>query len=56
MEHEGITVVEADSVETVQEFILQSGLMQWNSVRVSAARGLQEAVEEMKRVPPPLYS
>ena len=56
MEHDGIAVVEADSVETVQEFVLQSGLMQWNSVRVSAARGLQEAVEEMKRVPPPLYS
>jgi len=56
MEHDGIAVVEADSVETVHEFILQSGLMQWNSVRVSWARGMQEAVEEMKRVPPPLYS
>ena len=55
MEHDGIAVVEADSVETVQEFILQSGLMQWNSVRVSSARTLQEAIEEMKRVPPPLY-
>jgi hypothetical protein len=55
MEHDGIAVVEADSVETVQEFILQSGLMQWNSVRVSSARTLQEAIEELKRVPPPLY-
>src|SRR5215471_20208152 len=55
MEHDGIAVVEADSVETVHEFILQSGLMQWNSVRVSSARTLQEGVEEMKRVPPPLY-
>ena len=55
MEHEGVAVVEADSVEAVQEFILQSGLVQWNSVRVSSARTLPEAVEEMKRVPPPLY-
>ena len=55
MEHDGIAVVEADSVETVQEFILQSGLVQWDSVRVSSARTLQEAIEEMKRVPPPLY-
>ena len=55
MEHDGIAVVEAESVETVQEFILQSGLVQWNSVRVSSARTLQEAIEEMKRVPPPLY-
>lgn len=56
MEHEGVAVVEADSVETVQEFILQSGLMQWNAVRVSSARSMQQAVEEMSRVPPPLYS
>jgi len=55
-EHDGIAVVEADSVETVPEFILQSGLVQWNSVRVSSARTLPEAIEEMKRVPPPLYS
>ena len=55
MEHDGIAVVEADSVEAVQEFILQSGLVQWNSVRVSSARTLPEAIEEMKRVPPPLY-
>ena len=55
MEHDGIAVVEADSVETVQEFILQSGLVQWNSVRVSSARTLPEAIEEMKRMPPPLY-
>ena len=55
MEHDGIAVVEAESVETVQEFILQSGLVQWDSVRVSSARTLQEAIEEMKRVPPPLY-
>ena len=56
MEHDGIAVVEADSVETVQEFILQSGFVQWNSVRVSSARTLEQALEEMKRVPPPLYS
>lgn len=55
MEHDGVAVVEADRVETVQEFILQSGLVQWNSVRVSSARTMQEALEEMKRVPPPLY-
>ena len=55
MEHDGIAVVEADSVETVQEFVLQSGLVQWNSVRVSQAMSIQEAIQSMEKVPPPLY-
>ncbi len=54
-EHDGVAVVEADNVETVEDFIEQSGLVQWNSVRVSSARSLQEAIEDMKKVPPPLY-
>jgi hypothetical protein len=54
-EHDGVSVVEADNVETVEDFIEQSGLVQWNSVRVSTARTLQEALEDIKKVPPPLY-
>ena len=54
-EHDGIAVVEADKLETVQEFILQSGLVQWNSVRVSQAMSVQEAIQSLEKVPPPLY-
>jgi len=54
-EHEGVAVVEADTLETVQEFVLQSGLVQWNSVRVSQAMSVQEAIQAIERVPPPLY-
>jgi len=36
-EHESVAVVEADRVETVNDFIQLSGLIQWNSVRVSMA-------------------
>jgi len=54
-EHEGVAVVEADKIETVQEFILQSGMVQWNSVRVSHAMSVQEAIESLEKVPPPLY-
>ena len=54
-EHDGIAVVEADKLETVQEFILQSGLVQWNSVRVSQAMSVQEAIQSIEKVPPPLY-
>jgi hypothetical protein len=54
-EHEGVAVVEADKIETVQEFVLQSGLVQWNSVRVSQAMSVQEAIQSLEKVPPPLY-
>ena len=35
--HESIAVAEADRIETVEEFILQAGLVQWNTVHVYAA-------------------
>ena len=54
-EHEGIAVVEADKPEAIHEFILQSGLMQWNSVRVTPAQTLQDAMKDLERVPSPLY-
>jgi len=54
-EHEGIAVVEADNIETVHEFVLQSGLVQLNSVRVTLAQPIEEALKQMERIPPPLY-
>jgi len=54
-EHEGVAVVEAGNLETVQEFVLRSGLVQWNSVRVSQAMSVQEAIQSIEKVPPPLY-
>jgi uncharacterized protein with GYD domain len=54
-EHEGIAVVETDRPEAIHEFILQSGLMQWNSVRVTPAQTLQDAMKDLERVPTPLY-
>ena len=54
-EHESVAVVEADSVETVNTFVFQSGLIQWNSVRVSFAEPLEVALQHMEMMPPPLY-
>jgi len=53
--HETVALMEAQNVEAVQEFVLQSGLVQWNTVRVESARPLEEALKEIERVPPPLY-
>jgi hypothetical protein len=54
-EHESVGIVEADAVETVNEFIQQSGLIQWNSVRVSMAEPLQDALARIEKIPPAIY-
>ena len=54
-EHEGITVVEAANVEAVGQFVMQSGMVQWNSVRVSASQTMQAALQELSSIPPPIY-
>jgi len=54
-EHESQAVVETDKIETIDTFMLQSGMAQWNSVRVSTARGTQEALEELKTLPPSIH-
>ncbi len=51
-EHEGIAIVEADNVEAVQDFVIQSGMVQWNSVRVTAAMTAQQAVAELEKLTP----
>ena len=54
-EHESLSILETDRAETVYGFLLESGLIQWNSARVSLAQPLEEALGELGRVPPPLY-
>jgi hypothetical protein len=54
-EHESVVVVEADRVEAVDEFVTQTGLAQWNSVRVSRAQPLSELLADLPSMPPPLY-
>lgn len=54
-EHESVAVVEASSVEAVDDFVQRSGLIQWNSVRVSAAQTLADALGNLDKLPPPIY-
>jgi hypothetical protein len=51
-EHESITVVEADRVEAVDNFVIQSALVQWNTVKVSSAMTMEEAMKMMPSLPP----
>ena len=54
-EHESVTVVETDKVETINDFLVETGLVQWQSTRVSLARPLPDALGEIERMPAALY-
>ena len=54
-EHESVAVMEAESVEVIEDFLMQSGSIQWNSVKVSPAKLLQEALQDLDDCPPAIY-
>ncbi|MBI1886355.1 MAG: hypothetical protein HYS09_08625 [Chloroflexi bacterium] len=50
-EHVVIAVVEAGDIETVRDFAMQSGLAQWNTVKVNATWSLEEALAKIDNIP-----
>ncbi len=54
-EHESIAIVEAASAEAVNDLVQESGLIQWNSVRVSTAEPLADALGKIDKILPPIY-
>lgn len=51
-EHVTVIVVEAAKGEALDQFISESGLAQWNSVRVMPSLMLEEAMKEVECVKP----
>ena len=49
-EHIILAVVEADDIDSVRSFALQSGLMQWNTVKINATYSIEEAVAMVDEV------
>ena len=43
-DHVILAVVEADDIDSVRSFALQSRLMQWNTVKIHATYSIEEAV------------
>jgi hypothetical protein len=43
-DHVILAVVEADDIDSVRNFALQSRLMQWNTVKIHATYSIEEAV------------
>jgi hypothetical protein len=51
-DHVILAVVESDDIDAVRNFALQSRLMQWNTVRISATYSIEEAVAMLDEVEP----
>jgi hypothetical protein len=45
------TVAEADNIEAVREFVMQSRLAQWNTTRIHAAWPMEEAMSKADELP-----
>jgi hypothetical protein len=43
-DHVVLAVVEADDIEVVRSFILQSRLIQWNTTKIHATYSMEEAI------------
>jgi hypothetical protein len=51
-EHISVVVVEAAKAEAVDQFISESGLAQWNSVKVLPSLTMEEAMKEINTLKP----
>ena len=50
--HTSFAVVEAERVDAVRDLILQSGLIQWNSVEVVPSVTMEQATAEIEKLTP----
>ena len=51
-DHIILAVVEADDIDAVRSFALQSRLMQWNTVKIHATYSMDEALAMLDQVDP----
>jgi hypothetical protein len=46
-EHTTVTIAEADRVESIDDFLVQSRLPQWNRVRVIPSQSIEEGMRQL---------
>jgi predicted RecB family endonuclease len=51
-DHIILAVVDADDIDSVRDFALQSRLMQWNTVKINATYSMEEALGLIDQVEP----
>jgi hypothetical protein len=51
-EHLSVVVVESAKAESVNQFVMESGLAQWNSVRIVPSMTMEEGMKEINALKP----
>jgi hypothetical protein len=51
-EHLIVTVAEAQSVDAIDKFIVETGLEQWNRVRIIPVQTMQESMPQLASMKP----
>jgi len=51
-EHRMVAIVEAQKVENVSDFLLESGLLQWNTTHMTPAQPIEEGLERINKLKP----
>jgi hypothetical protein len=51
-EHKSYSIVQAKNVEAVRNFLVESGLIQWNSIDVVHGVTMEHALEEINKLKP----
>jgi len=50
-DHIILAIVDSDEIDSVRDFALQSGLMQWNTVNIHATYSMEEALAKVQTLP-----
>ena len=51
-EHLSVVIVESAKAESVHQFVTESGLAQWNSVRIMPSMTMEEGMKEINALKP----
>jgi hypothetical protein len=51
-DHIIMSIIEASDIEAVRSFFLESGFIQWNTIRIHATWSLEEALEKIESLTP----
>ncbi len=51
-DHIIMSIIEAGDIEAVRSFFLESGFIQWNTIKIHATWSLEEALEKIENLAP----
>lgn len=51
-QHKGVAIIRTENVDGINDFLLESGLIQWNSIEVIPSQWMDEALKSLDTLRP----